>query len=376
MNLPGDLGIQAHTNHLIYIGPPDFRGQEIDPVELAPHGPTAFGFLTSPSGYHPADIRGAYKLGSIGGANAIAIVDAFHYATSLNDFNVFAGQYGLPKETSSDPMASTNAVFQVVYQGTSKPAANASWGQEMALDIEWAHAMAPGAKIYLVEANSAKFADLFAAVQKAAGLPGVKQVSMSWGGSEFKGETTNDSGFAAQGVTYFAAAGDMAAEKSYPAMSVNVVSVGGTTLKLSSNGAVTSETVWKSTGGGLSTYEAIPTYQKAIANLVGKKRGGPDISLVADPNTGVSVFDSTKAGGYVGWLVIGGTSVATPCIAGIANFSNHSYASGVDELAHIYSGLGTSSFRDITTGSAGVDKAKNGWDFCTGVGSPLGTDAL
>lgn len=374
--LAEDLGMRAHTNHLIYVGPPLLRGEVIDPAELSPHGPFDFGMFTGVSGYHPADLRAAYELPSTGGSSAIAIVDAYHYATSLNDFNVFAAEFSLPKETSTSFTASSNKVFQVVYQGSTQPAANASWNQEEALDIEWAHSMAPSAKIYLVEANSTAFTDLFAAVQKAATLPGVKQISMSWGGSEFKGENTYDGTFDAAGIVYFAAAGDTAAEKSYPALSVNVVGVGGTTLKLTSADKLTSEVAWSDTGGGLSAYEAIPTYQKSIASIVGKFRGGPDVAFDADPNTGVAVYDSTKSGGYVGWMVFGGTSVASPCVAGVTNLSAHNYTSTAAELAHVYAGLGGSNFRDITSGSAGANKAKAGWDFCAGVGVPLGINAM
>jgi len=97
---------------------------------------------------------------------------------------------------------------------------------------------------------------------------------------------------------------------------------------------------------------------------------------VGDPSTGVAVYDSTKYSGYVGWLMIGGTSVSSPCVAGVTNLSAHNYASTSAELTHVYNFLGTSSFRDIISGAAGANKAKKGWDFCTGVGSPLGINAM
>jgi len=182
--------------------------------------------------------------------------------------------------------------------------------------------------------------------------------------------------FTAAGVTYFGAAGDVAAERMYPALSVNVVAVGGTTLNLTTADKFISETAWLYTGGGISAYEKIPPYQKSIAAIVGKFRGGPDVSFVADPKTGVAVYDSTKYDGYFGWQIFGGTSVATPCIAAVTNLCAHDYASTAVELAHVYSKLGTSSFRDIVHGSAGPNIAKVGWDFCTGVGSPLGIDGM
>lgn len=136
-----DHGIRAHTNHLILFGP-EFVG-------------------SAPSGETPASIRGVYKLPSIGGIGTIAIVDAFDYPTAENDLNVFSSQFGLPTCTTA------SGCFKKVFAGGKKPRSNCGWAQEAALDIEWAHAMAPSAKIVLVEAASSSFADLFAAVDVA-----------------------------------------------------------------------------------------------------------------------------------------------------------------------------------------------------------------
>ncbi len=320
-------------------------------------------------------MHAAYNVPSIGGAGAIAVVDAYHFATSLNDFNVFAKMYNLPQETSTNATASSNTVFQVVYQGLTQPTPDASWGQEEALDIEWAHAMSRNAKIYLVEANSADIDDLFAAVQKASTLPGVREVSMSFGTSEYSQEAQSDSIFTTPGVVYFAAAGDEAGVSEYPSLSPNVVGVGGTTLNLTTADRVSSEIVWNGTGGGPSVYEPIPSYQSVIKSIVGNFRGSPDIALNADPNTGCAVYDSTSYQGFSGWLVFGGTSLATPCIAGIANTCGRRFANSTLELQFIYGGLGR-SYRDIITGSSGSFNAKKGWDFCTGVGVPIRTAGL
>src|SRR5260370_16221261 len=173
---PSDRGLRAHTNHLIRIGEPE-------------------GGLGPGGGMTPAQLRSFYGLGSTGGAGLIVIVDAYHYATALNDFNVFSAQFGLPQETSTDPLAPTNQVFQVVYASGSKPRANCGWAQEAALDIEWAHAMAPSAKIVLVEAASNSFANLFAAVDVATSqvlASGVRgEVSIRWCGSEFSSAASN-----------------------------------------------------------------------------------------------------------------------------------------------------------------------------------------
>ncbi len=364
---PWDVGHRAHTNHLIYnhvrFGNPQ-------------------GGLGPGGGMTPAQIRSFYNLPSTGGSKAIAIVDAYHYPTALNDFNVFSGQFTLPKETSANPLASTNQVFQVVYASGRQPRTDSSWALEAALDIEWAHAMAPSAKIVLVEAASNSFADLLAAVDKASQIvrsAGGGEVSMSWGGSEFSGETGYDSHFPTKtGVVYFAASGDTGGQTIWPGTSPYVVSAGGTSITTDKSGmVVVSETGWSGSGGGPSLYESIPSYQGVIANIVGSQRGAPDFSFDADPNTGVAVYDTTRYQGYKGWWVVGGTSAASPALAGIVNLastsSGHFSSDSYDELTTIYSNLGNSNdFRDITSGSAGSYTAVGGWDFVTGVGSNLG----
>jgi len=309
---------------------------------------------------------------STGGANTIVIVDAFDYPTALNDFNVFSTQFGLPRETSTDVLASSNTVFQVVYANGRKPRANCGWAQEAALDIEWAHAMAPGAKIVLVEAATNSFVDLFAAVDVASTIPGAKEVSMSWGGSEFSSEASNDFHFpSGNGIVYFASSGDTGGASIYPSASPFVVAAGGTHVNTNSSGAFVSETGWSGSGGGPSKYEPRPAYQNGF--VVGASRGIPDISSDADPNTGVAVYDSTRCQGFSGWLVFGGTSVSSPCLAGMVNVSG-GHADTTAALTFIYGH--STSFRDITSGKAGTFNCTIGWDFVTGLGSPVGTTGL
>ena len=351
-----DVGVRSHTNHVLLFSP------------------EATGL--TPTGASPQFIRQVYGLPSTGGAGIIAIVDAFHYPTALNDFNVFSQQYGLPVETSPASTSAANAVFQVVYANGIQPVLNAGWSQEAALDIEWAHAMAPGAKIILVEAASNSNSDLYAAVAKAGSIPGVKEISMSWGGSESRGEAQNDSNFQKAGIVYFASSGDTGGKVIYPGCSPNAVSAGGTTLNMDANGNFVSESGWSGSGGGKSKFEPRPAYQNAIQGIVGKVRGVPDYSFDANPSTGVSVYDSTAYNKMSGWMVFGGTSVSAPSLAGIVNssatargtFQNDSTA----ELSLIYRNLGTANFRDITQGSAGSFSCTGGWDFVTGVGSTLG----
>jgi len=341
---PGDRGVRAHTNHVVAL-----RGG------AAPNS-------ASPTGKTPANIRAAYNLPTSGGAGIIAIIDAFDYPTATNDFNVFSNQFGLPLEPGD------GSVFQVVYP-KGRPRSNCGWTQESALDIEWAHAMAPGAKIVLVLAKSNSFSDLFSAVNYAESLPGVVQISMSWGGSEFSGETTYDSTFNGN-LTYFAASGDTGGKTIYPGVSPKVVAAGGTTLVMNGD-TVVSETGWSGSGGGPSKYESRPAFQDAISAIVGSARGVPDFSFDADPQTGVSVYDSTSCQGFVNWMVFGGTSVSSPSLAGIVNLAQSN--KGPFELSFIYGNLGNSNdFNDIVGGSAGSFTAVKGWDFVTGIGSSKG----
>ena len=356
---PAEHGRAAHTNHLIRIGP--------EAMGSAPRGET------------PSSIASVYSLTNLqaSGAGVIVIVDAYHYPTALNDFNVFANQFGLPREVSTDPLNANNQVFHVVYASGSKPRSNCGWAQEAALDIEWAHAMAPNAKIVLVEAASNSFADLFQAVDVASSIANAQEVSMSWGGSEFSSEASNDGHFTHPGIVYFAASGDTGGATIYPGVSPNVVAAGGTRINRNGAGAFVSETGWSGSGGGPSKYESRPAYQDIIQTIVGGARGVPDYSFDADPNSGVSVYDSTSCKGVGGWMVFGGTSVASPALSGIVN-SAGSNTSSAAELSLLYQGVGnngltinSTNFRDILSGTAGSFSGKTGWDFVTGIGSTL-----
>jgi kumamolisin len=303
-----------------------------------------------------------------GGGGFIAIVDAFHAPNAMADLNIFSKNFGLPLVDSGS--------FQVVYAtsaGTTTstpPAYDSGWEMEISLDIQWAHAMAPKATIILVEANSSNLSDMFAAVSLAgrlvtAGSGG--QVSNSWGAGEFFGETNSDSTFTGSNVVYFVAAGDNPGT-SYPAVSPNVVAVGGTTISRNKmTGNFVSQSAWSSGGGGPSKYEKRPSYQSSISKMVGNARGTPDISAVADPNSGVWIYDSAAGG----WIVVGGTSVATPVVAGITNLRGGVFSlSSNAELTSIYGNQ--SHYTDIITGSCRTHRAMTHWDFCTGVGVPKG----
>jgi hypothetical protein len=370
MEYPEDTGRRAHTNYLIF-------------VPSRPEAAAPLGVSSVPLGLIPSTVWAAYGLpdctGMTAGAGSgvIAIVDAFDYPTALADLNAFSQQFGLPQETGS------GTVFEVVYATGSQPSSGLS--QEAALDIEWAHAMAPTAKIVLVEAASNLLSDLLAAVNVANGISGVREVSMSWGGAEFSGETSQETSFTAPGVVYFAASGDAGGNTSWPGVCPNVVCVGGTTLTVDSSGHFLSETGWSGSGGGESAYEPRPSYQDGIHASVGTSRGVPDLSFEADPNTGVAIYWQG------GWYIFGGTSLATPAVAGLVNLASSTIssfaASTVDELTNrIYANLSRSSpdptlgssyyFRDIDSGSAGTFSCATGWDFVTGAGSIWGLNGL
>jgi subtilase family serine protease len=367
---PEHVGVKAHTNHRILAEPAGGLGPMGGMVPAQLRG--FYGFPT-PVSTVPYATTGVVDPGS----GVIAIVDAYDYPTALADFNVFSKYFGLPYETSSNATASANKVFQVVYAPGSRPKGNGGWNQEAALDIQWAHAMAPAAKIVLVEAKSASWNDLFQAVDVAKGIAGAHQVSMSWGGNEWSGESSYDTHLsAAAGPVFFAAAGDSAGKVIYPSCSRYVVAAGGTSVSTGSQGNFIAESAWSDGGGGNSTFVAKPAWQTGVS-MSGGHRGVPDLSSDADPNTGVSVYDSTPYAGMKGWMVFGGTSVSTPCLAGMTNASGATFTSTTDFLTRLYLLYlgGTGAFRDITTGSNGFP-ALVGWDYCTGVGVPDGTGSF
>ena len=319
---------------------------------------------TSP-GCDPNVITGANPTG---GGNAIAIVDAYDDPTALTDLQYFSEQFGLAKPN-----------LEVVYAEGNDPGLDPTggWELEEALDIEWAHAMAPKAKIYLVEANSNATSDLLYAEAVAANLvaaAGGGEVSNSWGGSEFSSEIGYDSVFTTPGVVYFAATGDTQGTL-WPGTSPNVVAVGGTSISRDPlTGYFQEEYAWNTAGSGLSTVETRPSYQDGVQSIVGSSRGTPDVAADADLNSGVWVYLTWAGTGA--WYVVGGTSVATPVWAGIVNSAGSFASSSEAELTTVYGNLGVAGdFNDITVGACYFYNgylAVKGYDLCTGVGTPYG----
>jgi subtilase family serine protease len=324
---------------------------------------------TSPSGYNPLQIKTAYGLSQLtatGSGQTIAIVDAYGSPTITNDLAVFCQKFGLP-----------TANLTIAYPG-GKPRSNSGWALETSLDVEWAHAIAPDAKILLVVAKSASTSDLLTAIDYASSQ-GAQVVSNSWGGSEFSSEASYESHFQHSGTVYVASSGDNGSGVEWPAVSPNVLAVGGTTLNLDSNGNYLNETAWSGSGGGLSAYMSMPSYQSNWSGIVGSHRGVPDVALDADPNTGVAVYDSTSYYGQSGWFEVGGTSFSAPAWAAmiaLADQGRTSPITGINAITDLYNFAGTTgstgyvtNYHDITQGSNGGYTAQTGYDLVTGLGS-------
>jgi subtilase family serine protease len=353
----------------------------------------------NPPGYHPADLRGAYSLPSTtaGSGQAVAIVDAYNDPNALTDMNTYRSTFGIPtlsKCNGNTPSTSTNApcFMQVNQNGSTSglPKNNASWSQEISLDLDMVSAICPNCSIILAEASSATMTNLGTAVNAAAKL-GATEISNSYGGGESSSDTTYDAEyFNHPGVAVTVSSGDGGYGVEYPAASQYVTAAGGTSLYV--NGAGTGspsydyETAWEATanegaGSGCSAYDPQPSWQSSVTNVasVCSKRAVADVSADADPNTGVSVYDSYAYRGQSGWLVFGGTSVASPVLASVYALAGN--AASVTYGSYSYSH--TSSLHDVTrygayTETCGSDlcNAAVGWDGPTGNGSPSGTGAF
>ncbi len=361
--------------------------------------------------YKPSQIRTAYGINDIpmftgpsgqqvtpdGTGQTIAIVDAYNDPNIIGDLTQFDSTMGVPAPPSFQVynQAGTNVTSLIGTSGQNGvPQVDPSGGSEgeEALDVEWAHAIAPGASIILVEANSDSSANLedTAAVWAASPASGASVVSLSYGPAEYSGETTRDmTDYEPRaGVTIVACTQDLGAPGSYPAFSPNVVAVGGTTLYLNSDNSYLSETTWGLGGGGVSQYESQPAYQNGIATpFSATQRVTPDVSFVGDARTGVLIYNSyNKTSGY--WEVIGGTSLSAPCWAGLIAIANQGRVllgkaplSGATETLPALYSLPAADFHDVTTGNNGqytltttnqaLFSAGPGYDPATGLGSPV-----
>ncbi len=315
----------------------------------------------------PDQIKSAYGLPKTGGHGTIAIIDVYDDPQMEKDLGVFDKQFGLADCTTA------NGCFEK-HKMSASTSAKTSWALETSLDVEWSHAIAPDAKILLVEAVTPSGKNLLDAVDYARGRSDVVAISMSWGGGEFSDETSLDSHFVStNGTTFFASAGDNGTGASWPASSPNVVGVGGTKLTLDKNGKVTSETAWTGSGGGISAYESAPSFQNSYSiPKAGGKRAIPDVSYDADPKSGFSVYKSTASGAGK-WYEVGGTSAGAPQWAAIKSLGLS--ADNQKFYKDKASDSSKSFFRDIVSGKNGtcgyICDARAHYDYVTGLGSPL-----
>jgi hypothetical protein len=359
------------------------------------------------NGYTPAQIRQAYNFDSVsfqngavagtGTGQTIAIVDAYNDQKLAADLAVFDKQYGISAPPSLKVVNQTG--------GSKLPPNNAGWANEIALDVEWAHAIAPQANILLVETNTENLSDLLGGVKYARVVPAVSVISMSWGGSEFytfsgkefTGEVDDDVDFTTppghQGITFVTAAGDNGASNGagWPGESPNALTVGGTSLTIGASGAISSETTWSDTGGGFSEIEPEPAYQ--VGAQQSGARSTPDVAYDADPDNGIVIYDSIPYQGYVGFQETGGNSAGTPQWAALVAIADQGRAlagegalDGADQtlpaLYDLYSPPGTTGFSNysnyfndvIDTTSNGQPStglaSTVGYDTATGLGSP------
>jgi hypothetical protein len=386
-------------------------------VHLTVHPPTApvkatpdFQLSTTPDsttaaaadGYTPAQIRTAYAMNGIsfggvtgdGTGQTIAIIDAFNDPNIQADLRTFDATFGIPDTTLTveSQTGSTTSLPRTDPAGRGN-----SWAVETSLDVEWAHAVAPGAKILLIESNSDSDSDLNVAVATARATAEVSVVNMSFGSAEESSDPSDNSDYTTPaghiGETFLASAGDNGAygdggtvkAVESPASSPNVVAVGGTNLVAGNDGTYLSESGWGDGttsgndgggGGGISKFETQPAYQNGVVTQSTTKRTVPDVSIDADPETGVDIVDTFDAPSSP-WMVIGGTSLAAPMWAAVIAVADQGRVlagegtmdGATQTLPGLYA-LSSADFHDVTTGDNGF-AAGVGYDLVTGRGTPI-----
>jgi subtilase family serine protease len=321
----------------------------------------------------------AFSNGAVKGSGAgqtIAIVDAYDDPNIASDLATFSAKFNLPQMNS----AGAPVFSELKATGVT---ADAGWAMETALDVEWAHAIAPQANIVLIEAKTASLTDLLGAVNAARLQTKASVVSMSWGSNEFSSEAGYDSYFTTPSghtpMTFVASSGDTGAPASWPAISSNVLSVGGTSLTLDSAGNYLSESAWSGSGGGGSYYIPRPSYQNRV--IASGSRVDPDVAYNADPNTGYAVYNSvTQSNGQSGWFQMGGTSAAAPQWAALLAVANQGRATigkttlnGRSQVLPALYNAPSTDFHDITSGASRgtiTYAAAPGYDVATGLGTP------
>ena len=325
---------------------------------------------TGPTGYNPVDLKNAYKLPAGTTTATVAIVDAMDDPNAEADLAHYRAQFGLP------PCTTANGCFKKVGQtGGAVPAADQGWAEEISLDLDMVSAICPTCHILLVEATTSSIANLGAAVNFAASQPGVVAISNSYGGSEYSAETADSASFFNHpGKAITVSSGDGGFGVEFPAASQFVTAVGGTTLTRNTSARGFTETVWSGAGSGCSRFIAKPTWQHDTGCT---RRTVADVSAVANPSTGVSVYDTFLPAGQGGWLVFGGTSVAAPIIGAVYALAGNATTVNAGSFSYAH----TASLFDVTSGKntnractpAYLCTGEVGYDGPTGNGTPNGT---
>jgi hypothetical protein len=326
--------------------------------------------FTTPSGYGPADLQSAYGLpaGDPDPARPVAIVDAYGAPNLASDLATYRAQYGLPACTTGSGCLK---IVNQSGQASPLPPGDVSWAQETSLDVDMVSAACPKCSILVVQANSGYDSDIYAAVSTAINL-NAKFVSLSWGKSESSSETSLDSYLNHTDVAITAATGDQGFGVVYPAASPYAIAVGGTTLTRASNARGWTEAAWPGAGSGCSAYEAKPAFQNDSGCA---RRTVADVSAIADPATGVAVYDTY---GNYGWEVVGGTSVSAPIIASVYALAGLPIGNA---HANSYPYSNPGFLWDVTSGSNGscgsyLCNGVTGYDGPTGLGTPHGNSSF
>jgi subtilase family serine protease len=380
------MGVQmwAPPTHLVALATPSSACGPVTPgvarcrgLFMPVHRADATG---GPAGLAPSDIHAAYALPPAGAhGRTVAIVDAYDDPNAEADLAVYRSTFGLP------PCTTANGCFRKVDQrgGAALPAPDAGWAQEISLDLDMVSAACSDCRILLVEAGGADMPSLGAAENTAATAPGVVAVSDSFGSAETSDELSWDAQyFTHPGVALVAASGDSGGPSLlggggaiYPAASPLVTAAGGTSLSRSSGARGWTETAWSGSGYGCSVFEAKPAWQGAATGC--SKRSIADVAAVADPRTGVAVYNSYQSRG---WAVAGGTSAAAPIIASIYALAGNT--GGLVGASRSYATPG--GLNDVTGGGGGAllgilgssGTGAAGYDGPTGLGSPNGLAAF
>lgn len=377
------------SNDVIMIPASHQSGNEIENYDAV---------ATNLPAYTPSQIRTAYNMDPIstdpialGAGQTIYVVSAYYNPNTASDLAKFNTQYNLPQCTTTTltattklPLSPSTGDCSLVLafdsgSGTltnTVPTTNSTWSQETALDVQWAHATAPMARIVLISTSAANIASVVSSITLANKM-GTGIVSMSFGAPEASYVNNYESLFKTNNMTYVAASGDSGASVNWPAVSANVIGVGGTWINANNNRI---ELAWNKSSGGVSSYIPKPTYQK---NVNAKMRAVPDVSFNASQQSGQFVY-VTMAGAKTGfWYALYGTSLAAPQWAGLLAVANaqkmiKGFPQGISntDLYYAYNAGNSTyatNFYDIITGSDGTCSACSagvGYDFVTGLGTP------